>query len=248
LESYHLLHSPPPIHPRIKTPQMGYIAPIHRLLHSHYNGFSRYPRRSSHANHSFGGTLDTQISIIVFALAVYTALALGVYNVWRLQLDQHRKWMLRAMVWMAAITTQRIWMFVLAISLPKGGYQFIWTCEEARFTELNSTLFTTMFPQCQTLAPHANFIATAKLPSASLVEVASALRIVFGVAVWMGVTFHILATEVYLALTKDETERLRRISYTLQQKAGYKNPGSAGLSADRFGDSSWNPPVKNILA
>jgi hypothetical protein len=53
-------------------------------------------------------------------------------------------------------------------------------------------------------------------------------------------------TFLKLALTKDESERLRRISYTLQQKAGFKNPGSAGLTADRFGDSSWNPPSKNL--
>jgi hypothetical protein len=50
-----------------------------------------------------------------------------------------------------------------------------------------------------------------------------------------------------LALTKDETERLRRISYTLQQKAGFKNPGSAGSTADRLGDSSWIPPLKDVV-
>jgi len=199
-------------------------------------------------NHSFGGTLDTQMSLVVFASAVYTALGLGVYNIWKLQLDQHRKWMLRAMVWMAEITTQRFWLILLAYLLAEGGYQTVWTCEEARFTELNSTLFNTMFPQCQTLAPNAKIIVLANLSSNSLVEEASALRITFGAGVWMGLVFHILATELYLALTKDETERLRRISYTLQQKAGYKNPGSAGLTADRLGDSSWSPPIKSVIA
>jgi len=200
------------------------------------------------SNHSFGGTLDTQVSLVVFASAVYTALALGAYNIWKLQLDQHRKWMLRAMVWMAEITTQRFWMVVLALALPKDAYQTVWTCDEAKFTELNSTVFNTMFPQCQTLPPDTRIIANAALLSEndSLVEGASAFRIVFGAAVWMGLVVHILATEIYLALTKDESERLRRISYTLQLKAGYKNPGSAGLTADKFGDSSWKPPVKNV--
>ena len=71
-------------------------------------------------NHSFGGTLDTQTALIVLAPSVYIALALGVYNIWKLQLDQHRKWMLRAMVWMAEIITQRIWLMILALTLPEG--------------------------------------------------------------------------------------------------------------------------------
>lgn len=89
-------------------------------------------------------------------------------------------------------------------------------------------------------------LATANLLSESEVETASALRTTFGTAGWIALVIHVLATEIYLSLTKDETERLRRISYDLQQKAGYKNPGSAGLTADRFGDSSWSPPTKIV--
>jgi hypothetical protein len=74
------------------------------------------------ANQSFGGGLDVQLSIFVLGASVFTALGMGVYNIWKLQIDQHRKWMLRAMVWMAAIVTDRIWMGVLAISLPKDGF------------------------------------------------------------------------------------------------------------------------------
>ena len=74
----------------------------------------------------------------------------------------------------------------------------MWTCEEARFTEFNSTIFDTKFPQCQTLAPDARIIADANLSSDSLVEQASALRVTFGAVVWIGFAVHVLATEVYV--------------------------------------------------
>jgi hypothetical protein len=77
------------------------------------------------SNHSLGGTFDTQLAVYAFAGSVYTALALGVYNIWKLQLDQHRKWMLRAMVWMALIITERIWMMGMALLLPTGAYQYV---------------------------------------------------------------------------------------------------------------------------
>lgn len=45
-----------------------------------------------------------------------------------------------------------------------------------------------------------------------------------------------------LRLTPMEHERLRNISYTRQLEAGMPNPGSAGLTADRFGDAKkWVP-------
>jgi hypothetical protein len=40
-----------------------------------------------------------------------------------------------------------------------------------------------------------------------------------------------------LRLTPRETQRLRQVSYEKQLEAGMKNPGSAGLTAERFGDA-----------
>ena len=56
---------------------------------------------------------------------------------------------------------------------------------------------------------------------------------------------HIIGIEIYLGLTPRETERLRVISYEKQLEAGYANPGSAGLTVDRWGDAEkWTPPPK----
>jgi hypothetical protein len=40
-----------------------------------------------------------------------------------------------------------------------------------------------------------------------------------------------------IKLTPRETERLRQVSYEKQLEAGMKNPGSAGFTAERFGDA-----------
>lgn len=45
---------------------------------------------------SFGGGLDVQSSVGVLAIMVVGSLALAYYNVKRLQIEQHRAWMLRA--------------------------------------------------------------------------------------------------------------------------------------------------------
>jgi hypothetical protein len=44
---------------------------------------------------AFGGTLDTQLFVGVLVILTTGSLFLGWVNIKRLQIDQHRKWMLR---------------------------------------------------------------------------------------------------------------------------------------------------------
>lgn len=47
-----------------------------------------------------------------------------------------------------------------------------------------------------------------------------------------------------LRLTPREAGRLRKVSYARQLEAGIANAGSAGLTADRLGDSDkWTVPT-----
>jgi len=98
------------------------------------------------------------------------------------------------------------------------------------------------------------------------VELAAAFGSVFGAAFWLALALHAIGIEVYVSqrpksclrfsfsvahqlnsskqlhLTPAEFERLRNISYQRQIEAGMKNPGAAGLTVDRFGDSEkWEP-------
>lgn len=52
-----------------------------------------------------------------------------------------------------------------------------------------------------------------------------------------------------LHLTPAEADRLRNVSYQRQLEAGMRNPGRAGLTADRLGDSAlWVPQEERMVA
>lgn len=68
-------------------------------------------------------------------------------------------------------------------------------------------------------------------------QIGASLDMSFGMAMWLAIFLHLVGIEIYLALTPRENERLRQVSYERQLERGMKNPGSAGLTADRFGDA-----------
>lgn len=63
--------------------------------------------------HAYGGHIDTQTAAGALAILVLVAFAIAWVNIKRLQIDQHRKWMLCAINLMASIVTSRI---ILAIA------------------------------------------------------------------------------------------------------------------------------------
>ena len=62
------------------------------------------------------------------------------------------------------------------------------------------------------------------------------------IQIWLGIFLHAVGVELYLNLTPAESERLRMVSYEKQKERGFKHPGSAGLTVDRWGDApAWHP-------
>lgn len=47
------------------------------------------------ARHAFGGDISTQGSLYTLSFLTIISAALGYYNIKRLQLEEHRKWMIR---------------------------------------------------------------------------------------------------------------------------------------------------------
>ena len=47
------------------------------------------------ARHAFGGTLATQAGVGLLVIATTLGLSMAYYNIKRLQIEQHRAWMLR---------------------------------------------------------------------------------------------------------------------------------------------------------
>jgi len=54
---------------------------------------------------SFGGGLAVRGWVGLLAIMAVTSLALAIYNIKRLQIDQHRAWMLRAWFYVSVIQT-----------------------------------------------------------------------------------------------------------------------------------------------
>ena len=196
---------------------------------------------------SFGGELATQGAVGFLVIATTAALVIAYINIKRLQIDQHRAWMLRAMFYLGSIITTRIIMIIAAqITTMIGSYYVPFTCGELEFIEhYNTSKVYGTYPACardgaSEVAVHADF-------NGSVENVGASLRLNFGMAIWLALALHFIGVEFYLILTPRESRRLRQVAYERQMEAGYRNPGSAGLVPEKFGDADpWVPEVKSL--
>jgi hypothetical protein len=111
-----------------------------------------------------------------------------------------------------------------------GGYKSITTCEEMIFTYnliANASLFAslyTRYPACVgynvSTMGDVYVIVNASLNREYPEEKAALLNMVFGASGWVAGVVHLILTEVYLNYTKDEDERLKKISIVRRRAAG----------------------------
>ncbi|KAI1267611.1 hypothetical protein F5Y18DRAFT_306850 [Xylariaceae sp. FL1019] len=198
------------------------------------------------ARRSVGGGIDIQIGVGALGVSFIASLTLAYVNIKRLQIEQHRAWMIRAWVYAGVIITTRIGLIVGAIVVSAvGGYYAVEPCDKINYTlGQNATL--SAYPDCAAFYSGANFdqqaVVKADFNGSNAMEIGASLSVNFGAALWFAFALHALGAELYLRLTPAEGERLRKISYQRQLEAGMKNPGRAGITADRIGDSEmWVP-------
>ncbi|CAZ84407.1 unnamed protein product [Tuber melanosporum] len=195
------------------------------------------------ARRSFGGTVETQAGVFVLSFLTLTSSSLAYYNIKRLQIEQHRAWMLRTMIYMGSIITMRILMIISAISVTViGSYHGLLNCDELSAIVSNSTRFDIDYPTCKS-SPGTLIPIRASLGGDNMEDenASVAFRLTFGTSLWVAAVVHYLAAEIYLRLTPAESERLRMVSYERQLERGWIHPGSGGLTSDRWGDAKWSP-------
>ncbi|KAL1622151.1 hypothetical protein SLS54_005218 [Diplodia seriata] len=201
--------------------------------------------------HAFGGDLDTQAVVGLLAIITTGSLVLALVNIKRLQIEQHRAWMLRTWFYLGSIITTRIIQITTATVVSASRNYFVARpCAQLLFTLAGSERrLLAAFPEC------AAYVSGGDAGKHALVRadmgaggpagpagVGAALGVGFGMALWLALVLHAVGVEVYLKLTPREHERLRNVSYQRQLEAGMKNPGSAGLTAERLGDAEpWVP-------
>jgi len=167
---------------------------------------------------SMGGDLSMQAAIYFLAIATVGAMYLAWHNIKRQQIDQHRKWMLRAMFWMGIIITMRIIQFFTILATAHvGGYATVsnlgplssissrvnrfsdpklWTCDEVMFVLGNTTAYTDEFPACR-LGTETFVGVPADLKSD--LHIGSAVRLSFAMSTWAAIAIHTFGIELYVS-------------------------------------------------
>ena len=203
------------------------------------------------AEHAFGGDFATRMVAGVLVISTTLAYLIAWINIKRLQIDQHRAWMMRAWAYFSVIITLRLIQAASASIISSiGGFEVLRPCEQ-----INSVLGKqgTLFfnPDCQAYYngnTHKQVIVEADINSEDPIALAAGFGIPFGAAGWLGLWLHAIIIELYLRFTPAETERLKQASYERQLARGFKNPGGAGISSLRFGDASPYVPVQRRSA
>lgn len=188
---------------------------------------------------SFGGDFATQAFAGFFGISVILSMTLAYINIKRLQIEQHRAWMMRAWVYSASIITLRLVQIIAANIMGRipDSYRMI-PCEQ-----LASVGAADGYVSC-VADPHDWAAVRMDFDGNGVAEIMAALQGTFAGAGIVAFLLHALGIELYLHLTPAEAERLRKVSYERQVERGFKRPGSAGLTSDRFGDAQWTAPVK----
>lgn len=182
---------------------------------------------------SFGGSIDTQVATVFLS----SITSFSIYKAWTsirsLRIDQHRAWVIRTWTYAGVILSLRLFMIIIAIAanrISPGGYRYISNCEEIIFmynSVSNATSVGSLFSRYPDCADYdkpsmgsVHVIVNASLSRFYPEERAALMNMVFGVSGWAGMVVNILLTEVYLNYTKDEEERLKKVSMARRKAAG----------------------------
>ncbi|KAL6155879.1 hypothetical protein ACJQWK_05399 [Exserohilum turcicum] len=200
--------------------------------------------------HKAGGNRTTSHAVeTLMGISTTIGIVLAWWNIRCKQVDQHRAWMLRTMFYMGVtISARLINLGASQITTRLGNYWAVWMCDEIGFLYKNYDLpFPSQtYPGC--FLPNGDLdrwkrvvVKAAETPG-QLEQLGASYVLSFGTMLWVCLFLHVVGVEVYLRMTPRETERLRRVSYEKQLEAGYRNPGSAGLVLDKWGDAdAWSP-------
>lgn len=198
-----------------------------------------------------GGTPATRVGLGLLATVTTITILLAYYNIKRLQIDQHRAWMLRTWFYSGSIISLRLIMLAATHYLnthPSVEYFDVQSCSQIwKMYRLygvpeigNPTPM--LYPTCT--GPDSVEKVVVSTRGAGPENASAMMHLIFGMALWLSLAIHAVGIEVYLHLTPAESERLRVVSYERQVEAGMRHPGRAGLTSDRLGDApTWKPAL-----
>ncbi|KAI5863975.1 hypothetical protein GGS23DRAFT_523242 [Durotheca rogersii] len=184
---------------------------------------------------SMGGTLDTQALLGVLTTAFLVSLYFGYVTGMRMQIDEHRTWMLRAWVYSGSILTLRIVLVFAVISISlTGGYYSALPCGKINFIKKSENATLASYPECAAFfsgeKPELHAVVEATVFNRDAVQMAAAINQSFGMSGWVALALHVVCLEFYLRYTSDEGERLRKMYYPRRVALGLEKPLKASTS------------------
>ncbi|KAI1284784.1 hypothetical protein F5Y07DRAFT_385472 [Xylaria sp. FL0933] len=171
--------------------------------------------------------VDVELLFGVLAICFLGSLVIAIINIKRLQIEQHRAWMIRPWAFGGVIITLRIGLIIGAIIVSSiGGYYFAEPCDKINYALGGQDATLSFYPQCTPFFSGENLdqqaVVKANYNGNDTIEVGAAFNIVF----WSR------------RVVGHSTSCFRRRVI----QAGMNNPGRAGLTADRLGDAArWTP-------
>ncbi|ROW12253.1 hypothetical protein VMCG_00161 [Cytospora schulzeri] len=185
------------------------------------------------ARRSFGGDPAFQASNVLLTSLVVVGLSLAMISIKRLQIEQHRAWMLRTWFWAFSVITMRIIQAAASRIVSNKGYTAMRPCAQIDSDGvLPAAMIQQSWPGCaayfsgenpgQQVLVDANYYG---LP----IEINVALSIASGVSALLSLFLHALGVEIYVSNHK-------------QLAAGIRFPGRSGLAVDRLAYATkWSP-------
>jgi hypothetical protein len=169
------------------------------------------------ARHAFGGSLATQTWSGFLCIISILALGLAYYNIKRLQIDQHRAWMLRAWFWMSSIITTRIIMIIsAAVTSGSNNYYTARPCAQILYAfHGDDTKFGALYPECR------SFLNGTKPDQYALIQmdlngraeqVGAQLGESFSMAVWLALALHMIGVEIYVCQVNNTSKVLLKLN------------------------------------
>ncbi|POR33324.1 Uncharacterized protein TPAR_06479, partial [Tolypocladium paradoxum] len=162
------------------------------------------------ARHALGGGLDVQSTAGIASIIFVSCKLLAFYNIKKLQIEQHRAWMLRAWVIASFIITMRLIVLVMSniIGRPGSEYFVVRPCAvvDSMFGG-NRTTVARLYPDCAAYyagAPDIYVAIRADTTTGRPDQTAAAFNAGFGASSFLALVLHTLAAELYLRLTPAE--------------------------------------------
>ncbi|KAG9104538.1 hypothetical protein FRC07_009783, partial [Ceratobasidium sp. 392] len=138
---------------------------------------------------SFGGDLSIQSGAYVLALMTLWSTVKSWLAIRRLEIDEHRKWIIRSWSYQMSVITLRAISFLLMVYISITGTAFYHAlpCEDIEYVLNNKALYTRDFPQCQigwTGSPVTHVSVQAGVDNE--LATTAGIRAVFGASTWAG--------------------------------------------------------------